>query len=315
MFRVLALDGGGIKGTFTASVLAEIERRTGAPFIENFDLVVGTSTGGLIALAMCFGHTPERVLNLYREHGSKIFPKAAVPFLHVLRKIFGPSSDADALKNAVGSLFGETKFGDPARPVAITALNAVSGRPVVFKSGYPRPLDRFDESLVVNVAMSTCAAPTYFPAGDSPVGVMIDGGVWANCPSMVGVIDAMTVFKRERREISVLSIGTTHFPFFVDAPQRDGGILDWAAEAPTLLMHATKLGAIEQSKKLCGRFLRVDQEVQPKRFTMDNAKAIADLEHLGRDAATHYLEEIKKHFVIKGRLGSGGVRTRARARR
>ena len=299
MFKILALDGGGIKGTFTASVLAEIERRTKKSLLNHFDLIVGTSTGGIIAIGICFGFRPERILQIYRTQGPAIFPKAWIPFVEVLKRIFSPSADDEALADAVRFVFGERPFRGARRPIAITAFNAVTGEPAVFKARYPKPFDRFDDASIVDIALATSSAPTYFSAAKNGLGVMIDGGVWANCPAMVGIVDALTVFNQRPRDIAVLSIGTTHQPFFIDTPKQRGGLLEWAAEAPTLLMHATKLGTISKARKLSGYFLRIDETVEPGRFKMDDAKSIADLEQLGKDAATKEMEKVSEMFLAE----------------
>ena len=295
MFRILSLDGGGIKGTFTAAVLAELEALLDRPLADYFDLVIGTSTGGIIGLGMGLGFEAQRILELYKENADIIFPQSVRG--KILSWIFSAKYDPEELRKALAKVFGRRRLGDiDQHRVAVTSFNAVSGCPVVFKSPYHPSLRSHLDVEVVDIALATSAAPTYFPAAELEAGVMIDGGVWANCPVMVGITEAMSLFKQHRRDISVLSIGTTSTPFFVEEPVCSGGLLHWANPVP-LMMHAAKLGVLEQAKRLCRRLVRLDREVSPDRFDLDGADGVEDLDDLGRDVARKHYQDVKRYFL------------------
>jgi len=297
MFKILSLDGGGIRGTYTAAVLAELESQLGQPITKYFDLIVGTSTGGIIALGLGSKISAEDILEFYLKAGLRIFPPPNQGWLGLINKIFTPQYDNEILTKCLYEVFGARKFCDIDHKIAITSFDAASGYPVVFKSKYPKPVISYKKHLsVVDVALATSAAPTYFPAARTGAGVMIDGGVWANCPVMVGVIDAIDIFKCAKENIYILSIGTTTTPEFIKKPLRDGGVFEWAKPIPTVLMHATKLASIEQAKKLSGTFIRVDDVVESGRFDLDDCRAIGDLEQMGRGIVQRMFAELKSQF-------------------
>lgn len=113
---------------------------------------------------------------------------------------------------------------------------------------------------------------------------------------MVAVTEALSLFDRQIDEIYVLSIGTTSIPTFVRRDERKGGLLHWARPAPTLLMHAAKLGAIEGAKKLCQELIRIDEVVDAERFPMDDVSEVQELAQLGRNSARQAWNKVQPIF-------------------
>jgi uncharacterized protein len=297
MFKILSLDGGGIRGTYTAAVLAEIECQLGKPVSDYFDLIVGTSTGGIIALGLSTGMSSEEILEFYKTDGSLIFPPARLGLRGLIRRMFASKFSGNGLNDCLKGVFGATKFCELERNVAITSFNAANGRPIVFRSKYHKSVNRHKKLTLVEVARATSAAPTYFSAAETNAGVMIDGGVWANCPVMVGIADAINLFNCSPRDIRVLSIGTTTTPGFIENFIRDGGLLQWTKPISSVLMNASKLGAIDLAKSLSSVFVRIDDIVEEGRFDMDDASAINELEGMGRDIVRQrYFNELKRQF-------------------
>jgi len=296
VFRILSLDGGGIRGTYTAAVLAELEGQLDRSVADYFDLIVGTSTGGIITLGLGSGMSADFILKFYRSSAHRIFPPARLGLRGLVAWIFAPKFDGKGLDTCLREAFGSQSFSKIDRNIAVTSFDAASGHPVVFKSNYHESLNGYGDLRVVDVALATSAAPTYFPASDTSAGVMIDGGVWANCPVMVGVTDAINLFGCSPSDLRILSIGTTTTPQFINVPGRRGGIFEWAKPIPSVLMHATKLAAIEQAKKLSHTFVRIDEVVDAGRFELDDASAIGDLEQMGRGIACRMFAELKRPF-------------------
>jgi hypothetical protein len=296
MFRILALDGGGIKGTFSAAVLDQFEEQLGKPVIEHFDLVVGTSTGGIIALGLACGIEASRMLALYRDEGDKVFPSARSGWTGMLERIFSPKYDSDGLREILQKYLPNRRFMELEYNLAITSFDAACARPVVFKTCYHPSLLAHTELGVVDVALATSAAPTYFAGAKLDCGVMVDGGVWANCPVMVGITEALSIFRQQIDDIAVLSIGTTSIPAFVRREEREGGLLHWARPTSSLLMHAAKLGAIEQAQKLCSQLIRIDEVVDPNRFTLDDVSQVDDLAQLGWTAGRKQWNAVNRAF-------------------
>jgi uncharacterized protein len=275
-FRILSLDGGGIKGAFTASTLALLERETNCRAVEHFDLITGTSTGGILAIGLSLGFSASELLQFYVERGPEIFPSTGLRSrLGWLRQIFGPKHSHEVLRRALADRLGERLFGEAQCRLAIPTYDAVTGRVYIMKTAHqPRAL--FDvDALAVDVALATSAAPTYFQAAVFPAHLgasYVDGGVWANCPAMVGVTEAIAFLGQQARDIDVLSIGTTFQPFNI-ASQRGAGAAGWNVGIIQLMFEAQVEAARAQAKLIAGGFHRIDATVMQGEFALDRADA------------------------------------------
>jgi uncharacterized protein len=212
MRRVLSIDGGGIKGAFPASFLATIEQQVGQSVTNYFDLIVGTSTGGIIALGLGLGLTASSILSFYEQEGPKIFARA--PFLSAVRQLFMGKYNRAPLKQALETVFGEHKLGDSKKRLVIPSFNLENGEVYNWKTAHHPKLEHDYTASMVDVALATAAAPTYFPAHRSGGGVpLIDGGVWANNPIAVAVVEAIGILNWPPDDLRVLSLGCTTTPF------------------------------------------------------------------------------------------------------
>lgn len=300
MFRVLSLDGGGIKGAFAAAALARLEEVAGRPLADCFDLIIGTSTGGILALGLAFGVKADTIRQMYQEKAFEIFPKNARSFAGWFEGWFEPKYNTEGLERALVDIFKDRKFGDTKYRLAVPSFDAISGRPVVFRSPALNPHSKHHDLKVVQVALATSAAPTFFPAStiaQTEPRVLLDGGVWANCPILVGIAEAIHTCDRQLHSINVLSIGTTTSPFSIPKEVSEGGAIKWAKPFVTLFMHAGRLGALELATKLCGFVERLDEEVAPDRFSLDDSTGVNDLISLGRDAADRKIDQISARFL------------------
>jgi len=304
-FRILSLDGGGVKGTFTAAVLSELESMSKKRIYKYFDLITGTSTGGIIAIALGLGVPASEILEFYVTKGPEIFPAIGVKkkSQHLLRWLFRTKYGQEPLRNAINAVTGSRKLGDSKVRLVIPSFNAVNGDVYLFKTAHH---DRFRRDYLrpaVEVALATSAAPTYFPAFVGGDGVAcIDGGIWANCPATVGIIEAIAVLGQRLEDVEVLSIGTTDEPYDVSAVRRQkGGLIRWghfSKDLIGLMMQAQMKASIAQAKvMLHGRFLRVDEPARTERFKMDDASLISDLRGLGATTARHEANEIERRFL------------------
>lgn len=301
-FRILALDGGGIKGVFAAAFLAEVERMTGKRVADHFDLITGTSTGGIIAIGLGLGLTASEILSFYLKYGPAIFPSVGV---HVrswlwLRWLLCGKHDPAPLRAALLEVFGERKLGDSKTRLVIPAFNVLDGRIALFKTAH---CDRFKQDYLrpcVDVALATSAAPTYLPAHNIGDGrIYLDGGVWANSPIMVGVVEAIGNVGQRPDQIDVLNIGTTDEPFHVpDKLRSRGGAWGWRKKLAPLFVQAQADCAAKQAAILLGAApYRVNPVVQAARFSLDNARQISDLKGLGVDRARHEARLVSERFL------------------
>jgi len=253
-FQVLALDGGGVRGIFVAALLAGLEADTGKSVLEHFDLVVGTSTGGIIALGLGAGLSPREILDFNVKEKGRIF---ANPLdWRKLRHPFVAKYRPKALEASVRRVFGTTLLGESRVPVVIPSYDLGENAVHLFKTPHHPRLKRDHRVEMWAVAMATSAAPTYFPTfrlpGDDVR--LIDGGVWANNPAMVGVTEAVSMFCQPLASIRVLSIGTTASAQTRPRRLDNAGLLRWARgrNVVEVLLDGQSTGAFAQVQHLVG---------------------------------------------------------------
>ncbi|MGZ4041644.1 MAG: CBASS cGAMP-activated phospholipase [Bacteroidia bacterium] len=203
VFKILSIDGGGIKGLYSASVLARFEEKTGKRITDHFDMICGTSTGGLIALGLASGKTAQSLADMYYNDGNKIFATSNTALIRKLQASFQFAKQTffygkhpnEQLKKILQNTFGEKKMKDADNLLCIPSFNLIKGVPRVFK--YPhkeKGLFMDGEITMVDVALATSAAPTYLPIHEHEDTLYADGGVWANNPSLCGLLEALMYF-------------------------------------------------------------------------------------------------------------------------
>lgn len=259
-FRALSIDGGGMRGIYTAAYLDELAhafaRRRSVPPLDvgaGFDLVVGTSTGAIVACALAAGVAPNRVVSLYRQHGQRIFrwklPSSLPAFLRDLILLRLPLRSRalrqgdEALTKALGEVFGDETLGQiwSRRNVAlcVTALEMSQHKAWVFKTRHLKSsYGRDDSYRLADICLASSAAPIFrsFAAladPDRSHGADVffaDGGLWANNPVLVALTEAAQILHDQpARPVEVFSLGTCPRPegHFLKRDRRHWGILDW----------------------------------------------------------------------------------------
>lgn len=277
LFKVLAFDGGGVRGIFTAALLAGLEDDTGLRVVEHFDLVVGTSTGGIIALALGAGLTPREILEFYVAERNAIFAGPRV--LTSARRVFAAKYRPNGLEQALKRIFGDRLLGESRVPLVVPSYNLGENSVYLFKTPHHERLKRDYRVPMWAVGMATSAAPTYFPAFRLPVDQvrLIDGGVWANNPAMVGVTEAVSMFGRGLDEIRVLSLGTTTSTRARPSKLDNGGLLHWVRgpNVVDVLMAGQSAGAFAQVQHLIGpdNAYRLNPPAPPELARLDRCDA------------------------------------------
>jgi SLOG cluster2/Patatin-like phospholipase/TIR domain len=305
-FRILALDGGGLLGTFTASVLERLEAQTGKRIVEHFDLITGTSTGGIIAIGLAMGVPAKTILDFYQNDGPGIFPhrNKLRSFARFFSTLFRPKFRPDPLRDAINRVLPGTHLREARTRLAVPAYEVSPGRVYVFKTPHNALRQQDADTRAADAALATSAAPTYFPAHTIPDhrGTFIDGGVWANGPTTVGIIEAVAFCGRRLDDLELLSIGTTTFPFRLSDRARTGGYLAWASQVIDTFMFGQSHGSVAAAESLLGgRFLRIDANTQPGQFRMDDPGAINELVRLGRVEA----EKVSVLGAVQSRFLNG----------
>ncbi len=306
-FRILSLDGGGIRGAFTASFLATLESATGRRVVDHFDLIVGTSTGGIIALALALGLPAEATRELYQRYGARIFPGTGFlqRTLARLRQLGSPKRSRARLESALLEVFGERRLCEARCRLVLPTYDAVAGRIYLLKTAHHPRLAFEHQARAVDCALATSAAPTFYAAAtfpEHPGSSYLDGGVWANCPVVIGLVEASYFLGVPLESIDILSVGTVNQPFSVSRRRRLGGALAWSGVILELLMRGQTQGAVAVANLLTReRHHRVDVTVDRGRFSFDNAAELEDLIALGAAEARS-----KPHLdVILGRFLNG----------
>jgi len=298
-FHILSLDGGGIKGVFPAAFLAELERISGLRVLDRFDLIAGTSTGGILALGLGMGFTAKQMLDFYLTHGPRIFPTSQWRWqLQNWKSLFRYRYDPQPLRTALEGTFGDRTLQEAKPKLVIPAISANTGDVYIYKTPHhPRFVADGDER-VVDVALATAAAPTYFPPHVGRNGVtLLDGGLWANNPIMVGIVEALAILEQPRDAVRVVSLGCTTSPISLGKlARKNGGAAAWVKPAVEWLTHGQAISATNQSRLLLGkdRVLRVQPEVGPGLFRLDDASAINELVGLGDESARTHESDVRK---------------------
>ncbi|MET7878879.1 CBASS cGAMP-activated phospholipase [Micromonospora profundi] len=274
-FQVLALDGGGAKALFTAHVLARLEADLGVSVVGSFDLIAGTSAGGIIALGLGAGMRPAEIVERYTGLIERVFPRSRQARWRLLPRAWSPAYSGAILREVLGEVFGTRLFGESNKRLVIPSWDVQRGEVHIFKTPHHPRLRRDSQITMVDVAMATSAAPTFFSAAKVDGQRLVDGGVWANNPSVVAIGEAVSMFGVPLESIRVLNVGTVDQR--TDHLERidTGGWATWAMSATSLMITAASRGAQGTAIHLVGKdnFTRFDANVPGDVFTLDRASS------------------------------------------
>ena len=301
-YRVLSLDGGGIRGLITSRLLERLEdRRSG--WIDDVDLFAGTSTGAILATALAAGLQPADISRFYVDRGSEVFDEDLWDLTDIDRLVRADYRSRN-LKRALDDVFGTLTLGDLERKVVISAFDLDSGGVTAegMRSWKPKFFHNFEEpgstdrdELVVDVLMRSCAAPTYFPVYQG----FIDGGVVANNPSMCGLAQALHAETggQHASYIALLSVGTGANPRYLETIDGDWGYVQWVKPLLNIVFEGGSGIAHYECRQILGKRYHRLNPVLPHPIGLDAADKIAELESV---AAREHLDEatgwIERHW-------------------
>ncbi|MDA0660920.1 MAG: CBASS cGAMP-activated phospholipase [Planctomycetota bacterium] len=332
VFRILSLDGGGVRGAFAAGYLAEIESRCERPIGEYFDLIAGTSTGGIIAAGLAAGLRAGEITSFYRSQIPRIFQPRTDrhwPFwCHavggllkaVCRQADGPRWEdlfqsrycPQELRAALKIALGTRSMADLKGPrLLIPAVNLSLGQTCLFRTPH-LPIRHQERNWhLVDVLLAATAAPTYFPHKVLPNGLAyVDGGLWATSPSLLAFAEAMKIRQLCQRpqcdpqydtsEIHVLSIGAGRPRFSLTPPGSAAGILYWSLRAADVMGNAQVEGVNAPMEFLLGsRYRRIDFAMRDSTWQLDNAAIVDELIEMGhREAGRNDPGSLRDFFQI-----------------
>jgi patatin-like phospholipase/acyl hydrolase len=307
-FRILSIDGGGIRGILPAAILSELEERFlgGKPIGGYFDLITGTSTGGIIALSLGTGFPAKQLLELYLLHGEEVFPPLRWDLLRLrsglrwLRSLHHHRYDPEPLASHLAQVFGDRIFGEAMQRLCIPSFDDFT-EVNVFKTPH-HPDYRIDwRERLLTVAMATAAAPTFFPVYRNRGRAFADGGVWANDPAMIGLVDALACYGLDRRQIHILSLGTGDSDLLVTTNQvLRGGVWHWR-EIIVSAMHLQSQNALGQAGLLVGRdqLIRLNAPMPDRPIALDDyARASTELPPMAKILVNQFGETIRDRFLF-----------------
>lgn len=298
MRRILSLDGGGIKGVFAASLLATVEETIAEPVASYFDLIAGTSTGGIIALGLGLGIPAAEILAMYVGLGPSVFAKGNRR--GVLGNLVRPKHDHNPLREALASKFENRMIGESTVRLVIPSLNLETGEVYLYKTAHHPRFEHDYRVAAVDAALATAAAPTYFPIQRDAMGLpLVDGGIWANNPVGLAVVEAVGVLGWPREELLVLSLGcTTQAPRGAPPRRREGGLGYWLPRVVDLFMEAQSSASLGTAFVLAGHddVLRISPIVARGRFSLDRVEDVPTLKGLGAAEARKALPQLRERY-------------------
>lgn len=291
MYRILSIDGGGLRGLIPLQLLNKLQQQY-PNFLDKVDMFAGTSTGGIIACGLSLGMSPEELANFYLSEGSNIFKS------NIYRKLDITSSKYtnDGLKKAATKIFGSNKISDLKKKILVCSfrLDGFDKASGLRKSG-PKMFNSWDDkdATLVDVCLSTSAAPTYFPIHGS----MIDGGVVANNPVMCAVCQALNKgIKLE--DIEVISFGTGKYPTFLEDQNADWGPLAWMRHGliDIIMDGGEGIPDFQCRMILKERYIRVQTCLPEKLTKMDKPEMMDDLLIAAQIINIEYVEAVVKKW-------------------
>ena len=303
--RILCLDGGGIKGVFPTSFLATVEEATGGKVAERFDLIVGTSTGGILAIGLALGFPAREILGFYETLGPLIFGQGGLPGLLASVKQIGRSKYGnETLADSLGQLLGERRLSESLTRLLIPSFNLETGEIYVFRHHPETGFAGVSDARAVDAALGTAAAPTFFPTHRTPIGTpLVDGAVWANNPVAFAITEAIGDLGWSADTLDVLSLGCTQEAFSAGwARSTPMGAAYWGAKASDLFLTAQSSAALVMASRLVPveRLVRINPTVARRRFGLDKVSEIPSLAGLGDSEARKALAGPARRFFHDG---------------
>lgn len=301
-YNILSLDGGGVRGISEIVLLKRLEKEY-SKFIRDTDLLVGTSSGGIIALALAADFSLTEIQELFSHSSKNIFMGSLFNKTKNIDKLITANYNTEGIRNSLREFFGDMKLGDLNKKVAIVSFdldnNALNSnrrtwKPKIFHN-FPGQ-DSDEDVDVVDACLYTAAAPTFFPSVDG----YIDGGVIANNPAMVGIIQALDSRTAEKclTALHVLSIGVHNKNRYIKGDNLNWGITQWSPYLFYILLEGSiNMITFECNQLLGKRFHRL-QLILNGNFNLDNWQKIPKLIQLAeKEDISETIDWLKKNWL------------------
>lgn len=285
----MSIDGGGIRGVYPATILAMMQEELGTCFYKDFDLIIGTSTGAIIAAGLAINIPAQTIVEMYINQGAFIFEKS------FLGGVMTPKYDTGNLKQVLDGVLGDKTFKNVKTRLMVTATNISDGMPWVFKSFYHDRLTRDRNMKLVDAVMASCAAPLYFNPYLYHDYLLADGGLWASNPALAALVEAIGHnIEIKKYKVRLLSIGTginiKHYP--LERANKQWGAMRWGIGLIDLIFNMQSLSVEKYLSTLMDpkHYLRINFKLD-ENIKMDDYKAIDGLIYRGvRDFDKYKIE-------------------------
>ncbi len=311
MKKILSIDGGGIRGIIPASILSEIELITGKPIARIFDLIAGTSTGGMLSLGLNIPddrgaprNSARSMKELYETKGREIFQKSLWRKLSSMSGYIDTEYGHKFLEGILDEYLGEHTFSASITKSLVTSYDLENREPFIFRSWE----DRFQDITMKDAGRATSAAPTYFEPAVLDIGgkrhTLIDGGVFLNNPALSAYLEAVRIFPEED-EFLLISLGTgenTRPITFEEA--RSWGKIEWAVPIFDVIFDGLN-DAIDYhlTQMLGSNYYRLQNRVALEGFGMSmEAETESQIDDIISDAQEVVQKNRKVIEEISGRL-------------
>ena len=295
-FKILAIDGGGMRGLYAAYLLKRIHEELNVIFSEYFDLIIGTSTGSIIAGAIAVDYPIEKIVLLYEVEGRKIFSSNGFSLSGFYRSKYSKRYLEIILNKALGN---KTLSDVKKTRLIIPATDIANGQVFVFKSSYLDEFVRDKNTKIVDAILSSCAAPTYFDPNRVDNYLLADGGLWANNPALVGLTEAIGKLKIDKDDVSILSIGTgvgTQYYEIDGAENRNWGMANgWqGSKLIDTILNLQSISSENMTRLVLGdrQYLRLNFKSDTK-LAMDKLDILDSLKSRADQTFTYEINKIK----------------------
>lgn len=302
-FNILAIDGGGIRGVFAAQILKRIKETLNVAFCNEFDIITGTSTGSIIAGGLAINYPIEKIVDLYKTEGEKIFKPTYSNYFnwHNWKAFFKNKYESVYLKKVLDGVFQEITLSQVSAKLIIPASDISNGNVFVFKSNYDSDFVRDKDIKVADAILASCSAPVYFKPWRVKEYLLADGGLWANNPSLVALTEAMgTRFKKDKKDIKILSLGAGLGKKYYDPKDfnKNWGLRQWGTGLVNTTMNLQSTNVDNIVRFILGdedRFLRLNFETDYE-VALDDIDTIDNLISRADEKFTYSFDKIKNFF-------------------
>lgn len=291
IFHILALDGGGTRGIYTAQLLAKVEQELGVQIRDCFDLIVGTSTGAIVAGAAVSKISMDEIVQLFDQEAPEIFKKK-----WYRNQLFFSKYSQNTLAEVIARHIPSILLSDVETPVLLTCSEITTSDLHVFRSYKSNQSNSNKHNLDISLrdaVVASCAAPTFFSPKKVKELYLADGGLWANNPSLAALTEAKTHFEKDISQVKILSIGTGHSVSMYKEKSKWGFLSGWGGTKLISYVMAlqSQTSAFLTQQILDTNYLRINPVIDF--WDIDTIKHLDQLKRLAERDFTENILEIQ----------------------